>query len=224
MGLLISILIIILWASHLGYTLFVHEFSFTAVSSYIHILIQTYLYTGLFITAHDGMHGNISKQPKLNHLIGRLSSTLYACLSYKKLLSNHFAHHKHSGTSDDPDFSTGSQNFFLWWFRFMKKYSTVMQILCMALIYNILKLFVPEINVLLLWVVPAFLSSFQLFYFGTYKPHKTPHTHEMLPHNARSQKKNFIWGLLSCYFFGFHYEHHDSPRTPWWRLYNYKKV
>jgi beta-carotene/zeaxanthin 4-ketolase len=224
MGLLISSIIITLWGLHLFYSLWIFDFSFTSVFSYIHILIQTYLYTGLFITAHDGMHGNISARPGINHLFGRLASSLYACLSYKRLLRNHYSHHKYAGTKDDPDYSPGNQNFFLWWFSFMKKYSTVMQFICMAVIYNVLKFFVPEMNLIFLWVLPVFLSSFQLFYFGTYQPHKTPHTHEMLPHNARSQKKNFIWGLLSCYFFGFHYEHHDSPRTPWWKLYYSKKI
>jgi beta-carotene ketolase (CrtW type) len=28
--------------------------------------------------------------------------------------------------------------------------------------------------------------------------------------------------MLSCYFFGYHYEHHESPQTPWWKLYQIK--
>jgi beta-carotene ketolase (CrtW type) len=98
-----------------------------------------------------------------------------------------------------------------------------MQFVCMALIYNLLKIIVPEVNLIFLWIIPAFLSTLQLFFFGTYKPHRLPHTHEMEPHFARSQKKNFLGGLLSCYFFGFHFEHHSSPKTPWWRLYGLKK-
>jgi len=222
MGLLIAVTVITLWILHLSYCLFFFEFNFSSVYSYLHILLQAYLFTGLFITAHDGMHGNITTYSKLNHLIGRISSSLYACLSYKKLLKNHFAHHKYVGTAEDPDYSVKSQNFLVWWFSFMKKYVTVIQLVCMAVIYNILKLFTAEINLIFLWVIPAFLSTFQLFYFGTYRPHKLPHTPEMQPHNARSQNKNFIWGMLSCYFFGFHYEHHESPRTPWWRLYHFK--
>jgi beta-carotene/zeaxanthin 4-ketolase len=224
MGILISMMIIALWSSHLVYVLFFYNFSFTSVYTYIHVLIQAYFYTGLFITAHDGMHGNISSSARVNSLFGRISSTLYACLSYKRLLKNHYAHHKYSGTGEDPDFSPASQNFFIWWFNFMKKYTTILQLVCMAAIYNILNFFITEANIIAFWVVPAFLSTFQLFYFGTYQPHKIPHTHNMQPHNARSQKKNFAWGLLSCYFFGFHYEHHESPRLPWWKLYFYKKV
>jgi beta-carotene/zeaxanthin 4-ketolase len=222
MGILIALSVMALWGSHLYYSLFVYEFSFSSPYTYLHILVQTYFFTGLFITAHDAMHGTISSSKPVNTFFGRMSSTLYACLSYKRLIKNHFNHHKFAGTGDDPDFSD-NQNFFKWWFSFMKKYASVMQFICMAAIYNILKLFVPEVNIIFLWVVPAVLSTFQLFYFGTYQPHRTPHTHDMQPHNARSQKKNFLWGLLSCYFFGYHLEHHQSPRTPWWQLYSNKQ-
>jgi beta-carotene ketolase (CrtW type) len=31
-----------------------------------------------------------------------------------------------------------------------------------------------------------------------------------------------VWAFVSCYFFGYHYEHHDSPATPWWLLWRVK--
>jgi beta-carotene/zeaxanthin 4-ketolase len=223
MGILIAISIILLWLTHLVYSLFFYTFSFTSVFTYIHILLQAYLFTGLFITAHDAMHGTISRKRGINNFFGRTASSLYACLSYSRLIKNHFKHHKYPGTGEDPDFSPSSQNFIKWWFLFMKRYSTILQFVLMAIIYNILKFFTAELNIIFFWVLPAVLSTFQLFFFGTYQPHKTPHTHDMLPHKARSQKKNFVWGLLSCYFFGFHFEHHHSPGTPWWKLYSIKE-
>lgn len=207
---------------HLGYSLYFFTPDAASIFTYIHIAVQTYLFTGLFITAHDAMHGTISSSAKINKIFGKVSSMLYACLSYNRLQRNHFNHHKYPATDKDPDFSD-SQNFMIWWFSFMRKYSTIWQFLCMAVIYNIMKLFVPEANLIILWILPAVLSTFQLFFFGTYQPHKTPHTHDMEPHYARSQKKNFIYGLISCYFFGFHYEHHSSPKTPWWKLYGMKR-
>jgi beta-carotene ketolase (CrtW type) len=59
-----------------------------------HILIllpaifwQTFLYTGLFITAHDAMHGVIFPQSyKINNFIGSLALFIYGLLSYKKLV------------------------------------------------------------------------------------------------------------------------------------------
>ena len=58
MGVAISIGVILLWGSHLAYSLLFVEPNLTNVWMYVHILIQAYLYTGLFITAHDAMHGD----------------------------------------------------------------------------------------------------------------------------------------------------------------------
>lgn len=48
------------------------------------ILWQTFLYTGLFITSHDAMHGVVFPQnTKINHFIGTLTLSLYGLLPYK---------------------------------------------------------------------------------------------------------------------------------------------
>ncbi|MDX9925158.1 MAG: fatty acid desaturase [Ignavibacteriaceae bacterium] len=222
MGILIALIIIFTWFFHLSYMFVYLEPSFTSVTFYIHILLQVYLYTGLFITAHDSMHRTVSKNKTINKLVGQISTFLYAGLSYNRLIKNHFKHHKTPGSENDPDYNIKSQNFFIWWGSFMIRYATIWQLLVMAAAFNILKIYVPEINLWFFWVIPAVLSSVQLFYFGTYLPHKQPHTHEMEPHKARTQKKNHLWAMISCYFFGYHFEHHESPQTPWWRLYQSK--
>lgn len=104
----------------------------------------------------------------------------------------------------------------------MKNYITWQQLVIMAIAFNILMLWVDEWKLLLFWILPSILSTFQLFYFGTYRPHQLPHTQPMMPHHARSQSGPHWWAMLSCYFFGYHYEHHESPRTPWWQLYKVK--
>lgn len=222
MGLLIAISIIVLWFVHLIVILTKLQVDYTSITFYIHILVQTYLYTGLFITSHDAMHRTVSNNSIINKFVGSLTAFLYAGLSYNKLVENHFKHHKNPGTKQDPDFNINSQNFFIWWGTFMIKYVTLMQILIMAIVFNILKIWVVEINLWMFWILPAILSSLQLFYFGTYKPHKQPHTHEMDPHKARTQKKNHLFAMISCYFFGYHFEHHSSPHTPWWKLFKLK--
>lgn len=222
-GILICFLIIIFWISHLHYCLVYAVADFMSPSLYFHILFQTYLYTGLFISAHDAMHGSISYSKRLNNIIGRLCTFLFAALSYKQLLAKHALHHKHAGREEDPDFYPGRQNLFKWWFKFLVTYATTIQLIFMAIAYNLGKLIVPEANLLVFWVLPAFLSSFQLFYFGTYLPHKYPHEQNMEPHKARSQRKNHIFAMISCYFFGYHYEHHEQPGIPWWKLYSVKK-
>ncbi|RYD23158.1 MAG: beta-carotene ketolase, partial [Lysobacteraceae bacterium] len=46
------------------------------------IAVQTWLSTGLFIVAHDAMHGALAPtRPQLNRAIGATALSLYACLS-----------------------------------------------------------------------------------------------------------------------------------------------
>lgn len=222
MGVFIAILIILSWAAHLLYMLLFQAVNPAEISFWLHLLLQSWLFTGLFITAHDSMHGTVSHNRTLNYFSGFLSTMLYAGMWYPMLIKKHRAHHAWPGTKKDPDYHVGNQNFFVWWFSFMKAYLTIWQIIIMAVLFNVGLIFFTELQLIVLWIIPAFLSTFQLFYFGTYLPHRLPHTEEMLPHNARTQKRNHLWAFVSCYFFGYHSEHHDSPRTPWWQLYKTK--
>jgi len=223
MGIIIALIIILLWLINLFFALNYIPARFTNMWTYIFALFQTYLYTGLFITAHDAMHKTISKNKFINDWIGRITSFLYAAMSYKKLLKNHIAHHKHPGEEKDPDFNVKTQNFFLWYLTFFYRYATIWQFIIMGAIFNLLKYFYPVESVIAYWIIPSFLSSVQLFYFGTYKPHMKPHLDEMKPHNARSLKLNHLWSLISCYFFGYHWEHHEKPYVPWWKLWKVKE-
>ena len=222
MGVFIASAILLLWTGHLFYALSQVEINPVSPLFYLHILIQTYLFTGLFITGHDAMHGTVSRFRPVNNSIGFISVFLYAGMWYPRLIKNHRLHHQFTGTENDPDYAPGNQNFFAWWARFMMKYLTVIQLVLMAVLFNIFKIWFPVSGILVFWVLPAVLSTFQLFFFGTYLPHKKPHTEGMQPHNARTLKKNHIWAMMSCYFFGYHYEHHESPGTPWWQLYRSK--
>lgn len=222
MGVIIASLIISICFFHLYYTLNYVQVNFTSPMFYIHILIQAYLYTGLFITGHDAMHRTVSKNRFVNDWIGRIATLLFAGMSYNRLMKNHFMHHKYPGEEKDPDFNTHTQNFFLWWLTFLYRYTTVTQIIIMAVAFNLLKIWFNETSIWMFWVIPAFLGTFQLFYFGTYLPHKKPHTEAMQPHNARTLRKNHLIAMLTCYFFGYHHEHHESPGTPWWKLYKLK--
>jgi len=218
MGIIIASLVILFWGFHLAYLLLAVVPSWDNYWIYLHIPLQGFLFTGLFITGHDAMHGTISKYTWINKLFGHLSSFLFAGLSFNKLLKNHKLHHKYPASENDPDFYMKSQNLFLWWFSFLFRYATVLQIVIMAVLYNLLKIYTQEISLWLFWIIPAFWGSFQLFYFGTYLPHKLPHTKEMHPHKARSYEGGVPAAFFSCYFFGYHFEHHESPRTPWWML------
>jgi beta-carotene ketolase (CrtW type) len=222
MGILIALLIILLWLVHLVYLLVFIEVSVTSPVILLHVAVQTYLYTGLFITAHDSMHGLVSSNRTINNGIGRLSTWLFAALSYNMLHKKHKLHHQFPGEENDPDFCANSQNFWVWWFSFMRNYITLWQFISLAVVFNILQIWINHWNLIVFWIVPSVLSTFQLFYFGTYRPHRLPHSQNMSPHNARSQKRLHLWAMISCYFFGYHYEHHEWPGTPWWKLYQIK--
>lgn len=223
MGVVIALGVLCLWAAHLVYCLSswgptVQTWGWIP----LHALLQAYLFTGLFITAHDAMHGTVSGRRWLNRALGTVASFLFAGMSYRRLVRNHAKHHAHPTGAEDPDyFGTGSGGFVRWWLGFMWRYTTLAQIVIMAVAYNLLAhgVHVPEWKLLAFWVGPALLGTLQLFYFGTYLPHRPPSTDAMAPHHARSQARGHAWAMLTCYFFGYHWEHHESPGTPWWRLF-----
>ncbi|WP_266367255.1 fatty acid desaturase [Tellurirhabdus rosea] len=215
-GLWIAAAILSAWAGLLAYLLH-YPVDPKDPLLYVFVLLQMHLYTGVFITAHDAIHGVVApNNKKLNHAIGWLAAMLFAFNDYKTLSGKHHQHHKHAATHDDPDYHEGNPNFFAWYFSFLKQYISIRQVLLMAVTYNILKLWFPMWNLIVFWEIPAILSTFQLFYFGTYLPHRGEHHNP--PHNARSQRPNHLWAFLSCYFFGYHYEHHAYPYLPWWKL------
>lgn len=223
MGLIIAICIMCVWAGHLFYALEWGSTDYSSPMMYVHLLVQAYLYTGLFITAHDAMHGTVAPSNKrINTIIGTIACFLFAGMSYKRLITNHHKHHDKPGTSDDPDFSS-SQNYLVWFATFMIRYTTLLQLVAMGVMFNVLKLRYDEFSIWIYWVIPSLLGALQLFTFGTYLPHRLPHADSMQPHNARSMKLNHTLAMLTCYFFGYHHEHHHTPGTPWWRLWKVKE-
>ena len=222
-AIVIASTVILLWGSHLAWCLR-YPVDFSSLPAYLHILVQAYLYTGLFITAHDSMHGSISRQRAVNRAFGQLALWLFAAFPYQRMFSNHMAHHRRPGTAEDPDFDVRHQDPARWFLRFFFSYVTPLQLLALALLFNIMQhlLKVPVANLIAFWVIPAFLGTFQLFFFGTWQPHHLPHTPDMGVHKSRTLRRNHLLAMLSCWFFGYHREHHESPRTPWWLLYTLK--
>lgn len=223
-GVGIALSIIGLWAALLVILLAVYRPDWRTPWPYLLALVQTHLYTGLFITAHDAMHGVVSASKRLNNGIGALAAFLFAYNWYPRLLPRHHLHHRHVATPDDPDFHDGQHPGFLaWLLRFALNYVTWWQIALMALTYNLLQQVFPLANIIAFWMVPAVLATMQLFFFGTYLPHRGEHAADNL-HKSRTQFRHHLWAFVSCYFFGYHYEHHDQPYLPWWRLWRTKEV
>lgn len=192
------------------------------------VLLQTWLSTGLFITAHDCMHGSFAPgRPAVNRAVGRTMLMLYAGLDYDRMLPNHFAHHRHVGTVADPDFNAADPlRPGPWLVAFFGNYYTHWQIVRIVFVLGTYQLLGASlVNVLVFYALPALLALLQLFYFGTFLPHR--HGRGAFPdrHNARSTGGGPLVSVLTCFNFGgYHHEHHLYPQVPWWRLPATRKV
>jgi len=215
-GLLVAITVIFVWAVSLVLILnYVKDLSNPL--NIFWVLWLTHLYTGLFITAHDTFHGTVSNNKGVNKVIGIICITLYAAFDYEKIKVEHRKHHQSVATENDPDYHEGG--FLRWYWGFLMHYVSIVQIVLLAICFNLINYFtgIPKSNLVIFWIFPPILSTLQLFYFGTYLPHNHPETIDNI-HKTRSQKKNHLWGFISCYFFGYHLEHHKKPFLPWWKL------
>ncbi|WP_218082733.1 fatty acid desaturase [Anthocerotibacter panamensis] len=191
------------------------------------VLLRIFLQTGLFITAHDAMHGSVCPaNRKLNDCIGAVAVIAYAFLSYRKLVAKHRLHHRAPASAQDPDFhGADGASALVWYLNFMKDYlkdipESLFMVVGMNLTFYTLLLgfHIPLLNLLLFWGLPTVLSTVQLFYFGTYLPHRELPQGYTDRHRATTSNFPVFWSLVSCYHFGYHWEHHEYPHLPWHRL------
>lgn len=192
------------------------------------VLLQTWLFVGMFIVAHDSMHGSlVPRHPAINTWIGRVMVGLYAGFSFNALNESHHRHHRYSGTPDDPDFDANHpRTFWPWYATFFRRYfgwKELAVLTAVVVVYAVILRGRFPI-VLLFWALPALASSVQLFYFGTYLPHRIGEQPFRDRHNARSLDFDWLLSLVTCFHFGYHHEHHDKPWVPWWKLPDYRET
>lgn len=221
-GLIVATVILALWCVSLSCLLYSEVRTTHPLVVLLGVFLQTFLDTGLFITAHEAMHGLVCPQnPKLNYRFGVLVISLYGFFSYKQLLQKHWLHHHYPASINDPDFHNGKDvSLFSWYFHFLKGYWHWRQFSCSFMLMILLSYIfdLAFINIGLFWALPLGLSSLQLFYFGTFLPHRQPLGGYNNFHRANSLKLPIFWSFLSCYHFGYHREHHERPDVPWWEL------
>lgn len=157
------------WTGLLTYLLVFHQPDWATPWPYLLALLQTHLYTGLFITAHDAVHGVVSTNKHLNNLLGTVAAGLFAFNWFPRMQPKHHDHHQNVGSDKDPDFHNGRYDSFL----------------------------------------------------PTYLPHRGEHA-PANSYRSRSLRRQHAWAFVTCYFFGYHYEYHDQPYLPWWRLWRTK--
>lgn len=190
------------------------------------LLMRAYLQTGLFIVAHDAMHGSLLPWSRpWNDRLGRLALMLYACLPWESCRRNHLLHHRNPASPSDPDHHDGrNRSAAAWYGHFMAEYLTPTQMAgllgCWLVSALLLRGLTPHPlpNLLLFWILPLLLSSLQLFVFGTYLPHRQGSAPADNRHHARSLPLPRGLSLLACYHFGYHWEHHEYPGLPWFQL------
>lgn len=237
-GLFIAVGIMGLWLGTLALVLSISINHLSLPSLVTVIFLRMFLHTGLFITAHDSMHCSIIPQNKrLNLLIGQMAVALYACLPYGRCSLNHQKHHLMPGQAGDPDFHNGMNTHLVrWYFKFIGEYVSVGQLLIFTSFSTGAGLIlhfgfrVAWLNLLLFWGTPLILSSMQLFYFGTYLPHREiPAPSSSLHadsdpqriHDRSANPSLWLASFLCCYHFGtFHPQHHQFPDIPWYQLPN----
>ena len=187
------------------------------------VCLRSFLHTGIFIIIHEAIHGVVVSDRKINDQIGRAACLLYAFLPYRAMATNHHLHHLHPATEEDPDFYHDSNNYLRWYFSFMQKYQHGKQFWILfwgmtVVFWLLIFLQVSVANIFLFWVIPIVISSLQLFTFGIFLPHRKTSLVYSDRHRARTIDYPVFFSFLACYHFGYHWEHHEYPYLPWYRL------
>lgn len=227
-GLSLAFVMFASWIGLHAYAMFVFELTWANVPlALIMAAVLCWLSVGMFIISHDAMHGSLAPgRPALNGAIGALLLFLYAGFGWRKMRDAHFDHHKYVGTAGDPDFDADNpRSMARWYMTFLRRYFGWKSALFVSIVVTVywLALRVPMAQIVLLYGLPAIASSIQLFYFGTFRPHR--HSADAFPdhHNARTESFGTLASLLSCFHFGYHHEHHLAPQVPWWALPAWRK-
>jgi beta-carotene ketolase (CrtW type) len=194
------------------------------------VLARAFLQTGLFIVAHDAMHGSLlPASAAWNDRIGRLALGLYAWLPWDSCRRNHRRHHRAPASRHDPDHHDGRHRGALaWYLNFMASYLRPVQMTALLGTWLVsLLLLAPHTSqplerLLLFWTLPLLISSLQLFVIGTYLPHRGAAIGGGAGSGDRHRAVSLAWpgvlSFLACFHFGYHWEHHENPQLPWYRL------
>lgn len=229
MSLLLNGGLILGWGLSLGLSLGTNTSQSPLWLLVVLVLLRAQLQTGLFIVAHDAMHGLlVPRRTRWNNAIGAVALLLYAGLPFAACLRQHQRHHRAPGSLQDPDFPNDLRAGALAWYRqFLARYLSQTQMLLLltswALVLAIttaaaeVPLAVALWRVLLFVTLPLLLSSLQLFVFGTFLPHRCQRHPAQRAHPISLNLPPWL-SLLACFHFGYHREHHDNPGLSWFEL------
>ena len=188
------------------------------------IALQCWLNVGLFIVAHDCMHGSLAPfRPALNRWIGRLCLALYAGFSYDRSDPQAFRPpplsrarpttrtstttiRTTSGAGTQPSFaatSAGSRSLSVARGRRDLRGGCSAPALPTCCCYGPCRRSCRRCSCSI--SAPICRTAMRRTSFAD-------------RHNSRSNDFSLALSLLTCFHFGYHHEHHLSPHVPWWDL------
>jgi beta-carotene ketolase (CrtW type) len=190
------------------------------------ILSRSFLHTGLFILGHDAMHNSLAPGHGLiNQRAGQLCLWLYAGLNYDDCKANHRKHHLMPESEADPDYCPmENPSVLAWLIRFLRSYLNPAQFARLGIILMSLLIAGKAhgsnslINAFATYLLPLLISTAQLFFVGTYLPHRKGRHQRVGKVSTKSLNLHPFLSFLACYHFGYHCEHHNNPKTPWFLL------
>ena len=190
------------------------------------ILARSFLHTGLFILAHDAMHNSlVPGHGLINQRAGRLCLWLYAGLNYDDCKANHRKHHLMPESEADPDYCPiENPSVLAWLIRFLRNYLNPAQLARLSIVLMSLSLVAQAhqanlfVNIFVSYLLPLLISTSQLFFVGTYLPHRKGRHQRGGEVSTKSLNLHPFLSLIACYHFGYHCEHHNNPKTPWFLL------
>ena len=185
------------------------------------IPINACAFTGLFILAHEAIHGTLLPGfPRVGHALGRLFATVYALVDYDLLRENHWKHHGFVATDRDPDFD-GEGRLLLHAARFLGRYLRWYAIPLLALAGHLVGQAGHTAAMLGAYVVPVLLSTLVVFTVGIHLVHHP----ELLRTRASGDANRAVCidlgrvgSALVILNFNVHWHHHAHPRLSWWEL------
>ena len=169
-GLATALAILVAWGLHLWWTL--TRVSLGSPLVIPHVMVQTFLNVGLFITAHDAMHRSLAPDyRRVNDALGSIALFVYGGFLWSRLREGHFAHHAHPVTPEDPDYApSASERFVEWLWRFVSGYYSWKNFALMHIHVGLAWAVSGSVwKVLVFFALPAWISALQLFVFGTVK-------------------------------------------------------
>jgi beta-carotene ketolase (CrtW type) len=94
LGLVVAACAVASWGVVLLYSL-LHGLGGGVLRAVFLVALMAWLYTALFIVAHDAMHALVApRHRRLNHAVGALAAALYAQFEYEPLRAAHAEHHR----------------------------------------------------------------------------------------------------------------------------------